>query len=76
MLSDRRASSLGLGASSSSWATIGDARADASAVAILPHGVDGHVVREVVAGMRLQHCVLLTANLHVRAPASCPPPCH
>ncbi len=68
MLRERRArsSSMAVG-SSSSWSSINDARADAYTVAILPHGVEGHLVREVVANMRLQHTVLLTANLHVRA---------
>ena len=46
-----------------------EACADPSAVAILPHGVDGHLVAEVVAGMRLQRAVLLTSQLHVRRPS-------
>ena len=65
MLQDRRAGGAGAEAS---WSSVHDAYADASAVAILPHGVDGHLVAEVVAGMRLQRAVLLTSQLHVRRP--------
>ena len=71
LLQDRRAGGVGAEAS---WASVHGALADPSAVAILPHGVDGHLVAEVVAGMRLQRSVLLTSQLHVRDAA--PPLVH
>lgn len=62
---------LGGGAADSSWSTVGwyGGTVDEAAIAILPHGLDGHQVKDVIAGMGLQRSVLLTPHLHVRAHA-------
>lgn len=48
--------------SSSSWYR---GPVDSRAVALFPHGVDGHLVKEVVTSMKLQRGVLLTSSLQV-----------
>lgn len=55
----------------STWSTVGwfGGAVDAAAIAILPHGLDGHAVKDVITGMGLERSVLLTPHLHVRAPA-------
>ncbi len=55
----------------STWSTVGwfGGAVDAVAIAILPHGLDGHAVKDVITGMGLERSVLLTPHLHVRAPA-------
>ena len=55
----------------SSWSTVGwfGGAVDPAAIAILPHGLDGCAVKDVITGMGLERSVLLTSHLHVRAPA-------
>ncbi|CAL8471648.1 g11190 [Coccomyxa elongata] len=50
----------------STWSTVGwfGGAVDAAAIAILPHGLDGHAVKDVIAGMGLERSVLLTPHLH------------
>ncbi|EIE21813.1 hypothetical protein COCSUDRAFT_53863 [Coccomyxa subellipsoidea C-169] len=50
----------------SSWSTVGwyGGNVDEAAIAILPHGLDGHGVKDVIAGLGLQRSVLLTPHLH------------
>ena len=38
---------------------------------ILPHGLDGHQVKEVVGSMQLQRIVLLTDRLQVSSMEAC-----
>ena len=54
-----------LAAAAPSWVSSEWQASEAGAVQILPHGLDGHQVKEVVGSMRLQHIVLLTDRLQV-----------
>ena len=60
---DRR---LGHLAAGPSWASSEWQATEAGAVQILPYGLDGHTVKEVVGSMQLQRIVLLTDRLQVR----------
>ncbi len=59
---DRREGYLAAGPS---WASSEWAATEAGAVQILPYGLDGHQVKEVVGSMQLQRIVLLTDRLQV-----------
>ncbi|CAK0785286.1 hypothetical protein CVIRNUC_008492 [Coccomyxa viridis] len=50
-------------AAAPSWASSEWQASEAGAVQILPHGLDGHQVKEVVGSMQLQRIVLLTDRL-------------
>ena len=60
---DRRLPSLA--AAAPSWASSEWQASEAGAVQILPYGLDGHQVKEVVGSMQLQRIVLLTDRLQV-----------
>jgi hypothetical protein len=47
------------------WASSEWAATEAGALQILPYGLDGHQVKEVVGSMQLQRIVLLTDRLQV-----------
>ena len=48
-----------------SWTSTEWQAREAGAVQILPYGLDGEQVKEVVGSMRLQHIVLLTDRIEV-----------
>ena len=66
-------SSAPLAAAAPSWASSEWQASEAGAVQILPHGLDGHQVKEVVGSMQLQRIVLLTDRLQVTSSGSLPP---
>ena len=59
---DRREGHLVAGPS---WASSEWAATEAGALQILPYGLDGYQVKEVVGSMQLQRIVLLTDRLQV-----------
>ena len=58
-------------AAAPSWASSEWQASEAGAVQILPHGLDGHQVKEVVGSMQLQRIVLLTDRLQVSSMEAC-----
>ena len=60
-----------LAAAAPSWASSEWQASEAGAVQILPHGLDGHQVKEVVGSMQLQRIVLLTDRLQVSTVEAC-----
>ena len=53
-----------------SWVSSEWQATEAGAVQILPYGLDGHQVKEVVGSMRLQRIVLLTDCIEVGPPCA------